>query len=1005
MIRKTMSSRAAMLVKMCVAAVAAILLSVVTAMDSDVGAGTVEAEPASAENKQVRRPSLKLMVPTPTLKNPLGVGDKNGSPALRINLGIIHASTGDGPASGGSSSNSASSGGTVAATAEPQQGQLVTPHEKSSPTYSPSPLEMNLDEMQSPVPHVPLRLKMPASPEVKPFDYQNYGSEPSPAIEGDEEAAARRKAAWAEHCKQNYARWQPIGLPDEKSVERGGLERHGAFSQVITFEDVTDRQHLPVSLTAQQARFIVDQTSVRMEDETDKYSSPYFLFRGYEVLVREDAPAPLAYPEISVGDRVFVLTQNRWGNVLSVPNNAYGYYKVAPPNELTTDSDTDGASDDFEEGECVDIDFDREVWTDLKRKDLRQPMRQVLNAELQPIVTFEELKGALEAVAASADANPAAGAGVGMLNLRGIGRRQVMKVFRRHRYDDQHAENFANWQREMRFAADLKSEPRYFTEIVSWYPGQWYLRKVAQEPQSNSLESTFGMEISQGFIETYKDQFVHEYVGLDAKIRENRLFSGRVLRRESIFEFPIIVMEEAIYGDLFEFTQDQVLANKHSPPFMHNTGVFGGNFQSTQFALGVLKEILECTSRLEAKGIIHKDIKIENFLVIGFYPDGVPMLQLTDFGLAVRQTDSSAYVFESKALGFTLSPEMEREAGSVTSAEFGGPEGREMRDSARIHASGIDVWAVASSVLILTFGYYPWEAVSRSLCENSLFHRRQRPQKVQDSLTSRMFAGVRLFAADDASSFFNVKEVVTGGSERYDTLVDKLLVHGKRSWHEHEMKGMGSWPQGAEDPLTQLFVLLLKKMFTWDISKRAKSTFLLAVLQQFPAHHQELRSEVGNSVSDEAASKAHGKMSRFYLEALARNFEAIQGGSEIVWTDFKEDISDIAKVGTWFHQPFRGYVRVQEFAPAPLENFRGWRVLNVDGSDSPAWGIPKRPVLQVGLRVKIADQFSVLHNEYGTLTNVEEIQPHKYFSTATCSFHQILSDSNQILMQMFQIIF
>jgi serine/threonine protein kinase len=87
-----------------------------------------------------------------------------------------------------------------------------------------------------------------------------------------------------------------------------------------------------------------------------------------------------------------------------------------------------------------------------------------------------------------------------------------------------------------------------------------------------------------------------------------------------------LIFEYAIYGDLFDWVHEYIENNKIGPP------------ESTVLSIG--RQLALAIEHCHSKGIIHRDIKIENILVTDVI-DGVPRIKLCDFSLATTEKNSN----------------------------------------------------------------------------------------------------------------------------------------------------------------------------------------------------------------------------------------------------------------------------------------------------------------------------------------------------------------------------
>ena len=115
------------------------------------------------------------------------------------------------------------------------------------------------------------------------------------------------------------------------------------------------------------------------------------------------------------------------------------------------------------------------------------------------------------------------------------------------------------------------------------------------------------------------ERFVLGYVPfLDEEIGEHAVLKQHFKDR-TVSHYPSILFKHEGHGDLLGYYQSIV---------------HFGNQRSAYTALVLLIRVLSCLRELHKYGIVHKDIKPENFLITSFDSNGIPMLRLIDFGHA-----------------------------------------------------------------------------------------------------------------------------------------------------------------------------------------------------------------------------------------------------------------------------------------------------------------------------------------------------------------------------------
>ena len=123
---------------------------------------------------------------------------------------------------------------------------------------------------------------------------------------------------------------------------------------------------------------------------------------------------------------------------------------------------------------------------------------------------------------------------------------------------------------------------------------------------------------------------------------------------------------------------------------------FRKNLPNKEFIIKIMTQIIEAVKYCHDKGIIHRDIKLDNILI-----DRDKNIKLTDFGLCIVKEKSSDRFYE--------------EVGTVryTAPELLNKEG---------YDESVDIWGIGVILFLLLTGKYPFNGSKRS----SIFRRIRR---------------------------------------------------------------------------------------------------------------------------------------------------------------------------------------------------------------------------------------------------------------------------------------
>eukprot|EP00939_MAST-03C_sp_MAST-3C-sp1_P005119 g5119.t1 len=154
------------------------------------------------------------------------------------------------------------------------------------------------------------------------------------------------------------------------------------------------------------------------------------------------------------------------------------------------------------------------------------------------------------------------------------------------------------------------------------------------------------------------------------------------------FETPskiLLILQFGRGGDLFEYIRKQ--KNKRLPYASARIAIW-------QIALGL--------AHCHAQGIVHRDIKLENFIFVDTPEEGKPLprLQLIDFGLAKQW----------QAPGTSDSIQVKKMNTIVGTLDTSAPE---VRDRNIMYTSKCDMWSLGAVAFKILSGRYPFQDESR----------------------------------------------------------------------------------------------------------------------------------------------------------------------------------------------------------------------------------------------------------------------------------------------------
>ncbi|KAI8874504.1 kinase-like protein, partial [Backusella circina FSU 941] len=156
-------------------------------------------------------------------------------------------------------------------------------------------------------------------------------------------------------------------------------------------------------------------------------------------------------------------------------------------------------------------------------------------------------------------------------------------------------------------------------------------------------------------------------------VHENILKLFRVIQEDD--EHTFLIMELCDQGDLFDFSANEQDEDLIQPLFM---------------------QILDAMEYMHAKGVYHRDIKLENILLASASDeiDDVVTCKVADFGLATRDRYSFEY--------------------GCGSTNYLAPEHFILNPDSPYDTAASDIWSLGILLLGLLFGTVPWQEASDS---------------------------------------------------------------------------------------------------------------------------------------------------------------------------------------------------------------------------------------------------------------------------------------------------
>ncbi|KAL9540224.1 hypothetical protein MBANPS3_009804 [Mucor bainieri] len=152
-----------------------------------------------------------------------------------------------------------------------------------------------------------------------------------------------------------------------------------------------------------------------------------------------------------------------------------------------------------------------------------------------------------------------------------------------------------------------------------------------------------------------------------------------------------LVMELCDQGDLYEFVGHQAVDEEYVRP-------------EEQAVKSMFVQILDSVQHMHAKGVYHRDIKLENVLLKSSPEQDGPVCKVADFGLATRERRSMDF-----GCGTVL----------CLAPEHFNPR----KQAAPYDAAASDVWSLGVLLLALMFGDGPWEEASLADPDFCLYQR------------------------------------------------------------------------------------------------------------------------------------------------------------------------------------------------------------------------------------------------------------------------------------------
>ncbi|KAI7905994.1 kinase-like domain-containing protein [Cokeromyces recurvatus] len=153
-------------------------------------------------------------------------------------------------------------------------------------------------------------------------------------------------------------------------------------------------------------------------------------------------------------------------------------------------------------------------------------------------------------------------------------------------------------------------------------------------------------------------------------------------------DYVFIVMELCDGGDLFDYVIHS--HNHYYPTIDSNKGIV------EEQTIEIFSQILDAVDYLHQNEIYHRDIKLENILLL--HENNLCCCKLADFGLATRERYSVDFG-----------------CGSVT---YLGPEhynnNNNAEESSHYDAAASDIWSLGILLLALLFGKNPWQEATEA---------------------------------------------------------------------------------------------------------------------------------------------------------------------------------------------------------------------------------------------------------------------------------------------------
>lgn len=325
-----------------------------------------------------------------------------------------------------------------------------------------------------------------------------------------------------------------------------------------------------------------------------------------------------------------------------------------------------------------------------------------------------------------------------------------------------------------------------------------------------------------------------------------------------------VVMELCGGGELQD-KLDNLPATPCPPPFPDMVPRF-----KVEEACTIMKEILSAINYLHINGIVHRDIKLENFVYSG-PSKGEGIIKLIDFGFARSNLETQ---------------EMTMNCGSLV---YKAPE--VMRSVQYSEAS--DIWSLGLICHMLVTGMIPWQGDAAKEIEQSILKEVDDPKKFDEFLTW-FYTTLGLEAA---CTDFIMKLLRVDPDERMtaSSAFDHPWMTGKA------LEGQGPTPPSSPRAVdSKISYQLVNKLTTFTKQNAMQRTAMLALaftaskeeLDTLAAQFKEMDTANSGTISFEEFSKVMTDQNKtgqdLDTEELRVSFQAIDqdGSGEIKYSEF-----------------------------------------------------------------------------------------------------------------------